>query len=86
MTFHPKYYLDRAIELEAMANDTSEPLVRPVIWNSREASATWRMWRAFQKRMRSSKETPRVWWAHILALTRLSENGERPPSFQPRQD
>ena len=25
---HPKYYLDRAIELEAMANDTSEPLVR----------------------------------------------------------
>ena len=28
MTFHPKYYLDRAIELEAMANDTSEPLVR----------------------------------------------------------
>jgi len=28
MTFHPKYYLDRAIELEAMANDNSESRVR----------------------------------------------------------
>ena len=28
MRFHPKYYLDRAIELETMASDTSEPRVR----------------------------------------------------------
>ena len=28
MTFNPKYYLDRAIELEAMANDNSESRVR----------------------------------------------------------